>query len=377
MKSSKHWGVALAVWLCSAGVLVGCGQGSSPSGNSNSSGGNPGSPANQAAPASPTTSAAANSAADFYKGKTLSVIVPSGAGGAYDQWARLLAPYLQKQLGVKAVDVVNVPGAGGLIGTRQIYSAAPDGLTIGITNAGGDVFNQIAGTPGLAFDVTKFNWIGRPDDDTYVMSARVGGEIQSFADLLKHKSGSPVRVVDVGVGTATYNADRIIFSVFGIQANLIAAYASSEASKAGFLRGDGDVTSLTESAIKPLVDSGKATIILAESTTPLKDQPQVPTLAQVAQQAHLNQDQQNLLTALSNVMTLGHSFFAPPGVPADRLAFLRQAFQQALQDPTFQNRVKQAGLEIGYASGDQLQQMVSQAMSESGPLKAILGSQSK
>src|SRR5690242_14809133 len=69
----------------------------------------------------------------FYSGKTLTVVVPYGPGGGYDQWARILSPYLKKYLGVSEVKVQNVPGGGGLIGTNQIYSAKADGLTIGDT----------------------------------------------------------------------------------------------------------------------------------------------------------------------------------------------------------------------------------------------------
>ncbi|MCL6593621.1 MAG: hypothetical protein K6T31_06560, partial [Alicyclobacillus sp.] len=100
--------------------------------------------------------------------------------------------------------------------------------------------------------------------------------------------------------------------------------------------------------------------------------PGVPTVLDLAKQAGLSQDKIDALTAMSNIMDMGHAFFAPPGVPADRLAALRKAFQQTMQDPNFQAEATKAGLYLGYASADDLQQMTQDAMSHAAMLKPLL-----
>ncbi|MCL6637426.1 MAG: hypothetical protein K6T26_05715, partial [Alicyclobacillus sp.] len=164
-QGKKRWMAAAALSMAALmAPLAGCGsQGQSGGSNTGGASGNSNSAGNAT-----TSTASASSGYEFYKGKTLQIIVPYSPGGGYDQWARLIAPYMQKYLGVAKVEVVNVDGGGGLVGTNQIYAAKPDGLTIGDTNAGGDVFDQISKAPGTNFDVSKFSWIGRPDDDPHI-----------------------------------------------------------------------------------------------------------------------------------------------------------------------------------------------------------------
>ncbi|MCL6593153.1 MAG: hypothetical protein K6T31_04180, partial [Alicyclobacillus sp.] len=310
--NAKAWGLAATGALLA--LATGCGGGaSSPS------------PQNTSAPPAATNTAgntggstATSAAADFYKGKTLTVIVPYGPGGGYDQWARLLAPYLQKYLGVAKVDVQNVTGGAGLVGTNQIYSAKPDGLTIGDTNAGGDVFDQITHQPGVQFDVTKINWLGRPDHDPGMIVARAGSPYKSFNDVLAtKKSNSTVRVVSDGVGDNHYFGALIAMNAFNIPFHMIAAYKDSSELKAGFLRGDGDVVELSASDLMPLVQSGKATVIAMQSLTRWSQMPNIPTIAEIAQQQGLSDAQIQVLKSVAGVFEMGHAFMAPEGVPAD------------------------------------------------------------
>ncbi|WP_206922850.1 Bug family tripartite tricarboxylate transporter substrate binding protein [Alicyclobacillus suci] len=317
-------------------------------------------------------SASGESAADFYKGKILQFIVPYGPGGGYDQWARLIAPYLQKYLGVRQVQVENVPGGGGLVGTNQIYAAKPDGLTIGDTNAGGDVFDQIVGASGMNFDVTKMTWLARPDDDPHIMAVHPGGKYTSFEDLEHAKE--PVQALATGKGSSDYNAAVVTFNAFKIPFKMVAAFSGSSDEKAAFLRGNGDTSSLSASDIAEIGNQAK--VVILESGQSFDKLPNVPTVIQLAKQAGLSENTINALNSMVNIMDLGHAFIAPPGVPADRIKALDDAISKSLQDPKFVAAAKRANLYIGYLPASKVTQMVSQSMKTASELKPLLNDNS-
>lgn len=304
------------------------------------------------------------SAEAFFQGKTMTVIVPYGVGGGYDGWARLTAPYLKRYLGLAAVEVVNRPGAGGLVGTDAVYAAKPDGLTIGDTNAGGDYFAQLAGRSGAKFDVRRINWIGRPDGDPHVIAVHAHGPYQSFEDLLALRgSKTTVRALATGKGSDDYNADVIVFNVFGIPFHMIAAFKGSHAEKATFLSGEGDTIPCSASCIARMGGSVKNILVIANQ--PFDKAPTVPTTNQVSRKVGLSSDKREVLKQLANVMALGHAFMAPPGVPEDRLSAIREAFRKTLHNPDFIQSAKKAELYLGYKSGAALTHMVRSAESHS------------
>lgn len=358
-EARRRWPAVLAAAGLAAAV-AGCG-------STSSAGSQP------AAGASSAKGGSAQAAAAFYRGKTLTIVVPYGAGGGYDQWARLLSPYLQKYLGLARVVIVNQPGGGGLVGTNQVYHAKPDGLTIGDTNAGGDVFDQIAHDPGAQFDVLKFDWIGQPDNDPHVMSLSAASPYHTFADLLNaKKTHTVVRALGTGQGSSDYNAALITLNGFGIPYRMIAAYQGSTQEKAGFLRGDGDIISVSASDIAPLVQAKHAIPVLVESDQPFSKLPNVPTITSEAKKVGLPASTIQAFVGLSGVMNLGHAFFAPPGVPADRLQALRQAFEQAVNNPEFQAQAAKAGLYVGYASPSQLSTWAKDGVDASSELAKLL-----
>lgn len=304
----------------------------------------------------------------FFHGKRMTIIVPSGVGGGYDTWVRLSAPFMQKYLGLGSVQVVNKPGGGGLIGSNAVYNAKPDGLTIGDTNAAGDYFTQLSGTPGVEFDVRQFSWLGRPDGDPHVIAVRPDGPYKSFKDLLKAKS--PINALAVGKGAADYSADRIIYTVFGVPFHMIAAFKSSHSEKATFLAGDGDTIPCSASCIARMGSNLK--VVLVVDTQPFVREPGVPTVIQAAQEAGLSAQKIDILKRLAGVMSLGHAFVAPPHVPAARLAALREAFRKTLHDPAFQARAEKAHLYLGYVPGAELARMVDDAYAQRSAFKRVL-----
>lgn len=339
-----------------SGILAGCG-------NSGSSKTNV-----QQTASTSNGSSSKSSANDFYKGKTLTMIVPYGPGGGYDQWARIIAPFMQKHLGAAKVEVVNADGGGGIVGTNKIYTANPDGLTIGDTNAGGDVFDQIMGAPGAQFDVKKFNWIGRPDHDPSIIAVRPKGPFKTFEEFAKTKT--TIKALATGKGDSQYNATVITLNAFGIPFNMVAAFSGSKEEKAAFLRGNGDTMTVSSSDIKEIKDQATAMILnSAQSSDKLKG---VPTVLDMAKKYNLSNEKVDSLKVMSDVMDLGHAFFAPPGVPQDRVNALRQAFEKSVNDPDFIKEATKAGLYVGFLSGNDLQKLTEKSLSEKNKLKSLL-----
>ena len=330
----RGWWVAAALTL-TAGLAAACGSGNA--GSASGSGG----------------------ASSFYQGQTLTVVVPYSPGGGYDQWARVMAPYLQKYLGVSEVKIQNMPGGGGLIGTNQVYAAKPDGLTIGDTNAGGDVFDQMDNADGYQADVTKMGWIGRPDDDPHVIATR-DADHRSFDGIVN--ANRQIKALATGKGSSDYNSAVIIYNAFHVPFQMVAAFSGSSDEKAAFLSGEGATASLSASDIAAI--KGKASPVVVVSKETFNKLPTTPTVIDEAKKHNLSPDTIKALTALSDVMDLGHAFFAPPGVPADRLQALRTAFQKAMQDKGLLSAAQKAGLYPGFESGPALTQAAKDALGQ-------------
>lgn len=298
-------------------------------------------------------------ARDFYKGKTITLIVPYGAAGGYEYWAAALKPYLEKTLGVSRIDIVNKPGGGGLVGEDNLYQATPDGLTIGEVNGGGSIFAQIIHKSGVNFDMTKFGWIGSPDVETTITAARSGAPYKSFGDMWKLRGGTEKVVgLSAGYGGEDYVGTALPLATFGIPYQMLVAYQGSSAAKAGLLRGDGDISSYGFSVFRPLIESHSVVPLFITAASPSALLPGLPTVLQLADQYKLPQSGVHALTVFAHAVNMGKDWAAPPGVPADRLAFLRAAFREAAQDPGFLDTAKKAGRVGGYTAPDDLERTI-------------------
>jgi tripartite-type tricarboxylate transporter receptor subunit TctC len=303
--------------------------------------------------------AQARPAQDFYRGKVLTVIVPYGAAGGYEYWAAALKPYLEKTLGVSRIDIVNRPGGGSLVGTDYLYSAKPDGLTIGEVNGGGTIFAQIVKKPGVDFDLTKFGWIGSPNVETPVTASRASSPYKVFADLWKLRGG-PKKVValSAGYGGESYVGAIMPLATFAIPYRVLLAYQGSSAAKAGLLRGDGDIANFGYPVFGPLIQSHNVVPLYVTAPRPSALLPGLPTILQLAQHYKLPKSSIDTIDVCAHAVTMGKDWAAPPGTPAGRLAFLRAAFRKAVENPNFLAAAKKAGRVPGYKSPKEIEQTI-------------------
>lgn len=303
--------------------------------------------------------ATAQTAAAFYQGKTLTVIIPYGAAGGYEYWAAALKPFLEKTLGVARIDLVNKTGGGGLVGTNTLYQSEPDGLTIGEVNGTGSIFAQIIHKPAVNFDMTKFAWIGRPNLETTVTVARSGSPYKSFADLWKLRGGTNQAVgLSAGYGGNDYVGTALPLATFGIPYQMLVAYQGSSSAKAGLLRGDGDVATYGYSVFRPLIQSNSVVPLYIAGLERFAPLPDVPTILELARKYKLPASEITTIKAMAEAVNMGKDWAAPPGVPADRLAFLRAAFRKAAEDPGFIATAKKAARVAGYGPPEELERTI-------------------
>ncbi len=305
-------------------------------------------------------------AAEFYKGKTLNLIVPFSPGGGFDQYPRLAQPGLEAAMPGTAVVVQNVTGAGGIVGSNQIYRAAPDGLTIGIGNIGGLAFAAATGVEGVQYDLGKYTWLGRVYSEPRVVVVASNGKVASVGDL--KKLGRPVLVSATGVGPDDYYVALVLFQGLGIPVKMATGYTGQADSNLAILRGEVDCTVSSLGGAQTAIDGGDLKPILFVADAPVKGFEKVA----LAKDQGLSSDGQKLVDAAYKVLELERSFIGPPGIPADRVEFLRAAFNKVFADPATLALMTKAKSSVVWLDGKTCEQKIQGVVSNSQLLKDVL-----
>lgn len=293
--------------------------------------------------------ATAQDAAEFFKGKTIKWIVPYRPGGGYDEYSRVIAPYMEKYTGAQ-IEIMNIPGSGGMRGAVEIFKAPADGLHIGIINGSAMITNELAEIEGADYRVADYNFLGRMVADVRVMVASTLSGIETFDDLMNN--GRPEVIGATGLGGSTYVDAVIVASVFGMDQRVVHGFNSSSDIRTSMLRGEvqGMWGSLGSAASG--VEDGDHKIILhgeRESTGMLEG---IPSVFDIAATSADPERAMRILEGWEGLSAVGRPVAAPPGVPEDRLAFLRDAFAKAMNDPEFVASAVEAGRELAFRDGD-------------------------
>jgi tripartite-type tricarboxylate transporter receptor subunit TctC len=302
------------------------------------------------------------SPAEFYKGKVVTIIVPYAPGGGFDQYPRLAAPFLEKNIPGSSVVVENVPAAGGIVGVNTIYAAKPDGLTIGIGNIGGLILASINGQEGVAYDLAKMTWLGRIFSDARAVYVASNSGISTPDDL--KKLGRPVKLA-TNVGSEDYFMSIALFKALDVPLKLVTGYESSQERDLAVLRGevDGTINSMSTALISIQGGSFKPLIFISDKA--VAGYEKVP----LAKDLSKNADTQKLLDATFRVIELERSFIAPPGIPADRVAFLRGVFDKTFADPELIAVLTKAKRPVVWMDGKTCEQKIVTIMADAQQLK--------
>jgi tripartite-type tricarboxylate transporter receptor subunit TctC len=304
-------------------------------------------------------SADAQSPAEFYKGKTIDMMIGYSVGGGYDVYARLIARHLGRHIpGNPTITPKNMEGAGSLRLANWLFSVAKkDGTVIG-TIGRGTGFDALLGNKAAQFDGTKFTWIGSANDEVSVCVVWNGRtKITRFEDLLTNE----LNVGGTGAAADTDQFPRIINGVLGTKMKIITGYPGGNDVNLAMERGEVDGRcgwswSSVESTRGSWVKEKKITILMQLSLKKHPDLPDVPLITDLAK----TDEQRAILRLIFARQPLGRPFLGPPGIPEDRTAALRKAFMDTMKDKEFLAEAEKAQLEITPVSGEEVQRLVAE-----------------
>jgi tripartite-type tricarboxylate transporter receptor subunit TctC len=316
-----------------------------------------------------TTSAPwAQPVADFYRGKTVRLIIGYGSGGSYDFYGRLAAEFLGRHIpGNPTIIPVNMPGAGGFKAIEYLYKVAPqDGTHLG------SVAQQLAMTAlvdeKLGIEPTKLNYLGRLTAMIDIAVALPKSGITSFQDARK-------REITVGAGQSTSTSAlyaRALNTYAGSRFKIVTGYSGTAEIQLAVERGEVEVNggeSLpTVQVHNPDWLQGKAVFLYQNGLKRALQLPQVPTMAELVtldegRQVEGRQvEGRQVMGALAGTAEIGRSILTTPGVPQERLAALRAAFQRMLADPDFLAAMAKRNVMIEPATGEAMDAVTTQTM---------------
>ena len=298
-------------------------------------------------------------AADFYAGKQVIVVAGTEAGGGYDFYARILARHLPKHIPGNPTSIVqNMPGAGGIRGANFLYNvAAKDGLTIGLIH-NGLPFAQLYGNTQAQYDPEKFVWLGSPTKEISIFLIWHTVPVSSIAEAKAMGRELVLGAAGAATGGAFYS--RILTATFGLKIKTIVGYKGLAESLLAMERGENEGYASTfwstlQSTRAEWLKEGKIKLMLRYSGDPIPGFESVPLAEDLAE----TEEDRQLLQMASAPFTLGRPFAAPPGVPADRLAILKVAVWETLQDPVYRTDCVQQHLECESPStGEQIAEVI-------------------
>jgi tripartite-type tricarboxylate transporter receptor subunit TctC len=293
--------------------------------------------------------------ADFYKGKTVRIVVGIGVGSGYDINARALARHLSAHIpGNPTVIVQNQPGAGSLIMTNQMYAAGPfDGTVIGAS------FNGLPTTPLLApagarFEAVKLNWIGSTNRETQAMYVWHTAPIMTLDDLYTKE----MIVGAQAPGSTQYDYPMLAKELFGMKFKVITGYEATPKIHLAMERGEVHGTWANWSTLKAISSDwlrDKKIRILAQWD--LKKHPEMPDVPMFLDIAKTEADKQALTLALAR-LEFGRPFFMPPNVPLERVAAVRRAFDAAMKDKEFLAEADKLKIEVDALTGEEVAALI-------------------
>jgi len=297
---------------------------------------------------------------NFYEGKDVRVLIGAGVGGTYGLYAQLVTRHLRKHIpGQPNLIVQSMPGAGGNIALNYSYSVAPkDGTMMHVIHS--DVLFHTVLNPAVKFNAKDFGYIGRvADADSFILATRASG-IKSLDDA---------RAKEVTMGatgrTNIFSLSSLLMNrTAGTKFKVIAGYKGASDIMIAMERGELDSSGMTVANAIALhgekLARGDLVPVFAVAEERLADYPDVPNITEFGGEA-----EKTLMDLYVSTIVLGRSLAFPPGVPADRLAIMREAFTKMMADPEFIAETKKSNVPVSKMSGEDLEAYVARVMSQS------------
>ena len=298
----------------------------------------------------------AQTAADFYRGRSIDLYIGYSAGGGYDVYARALARHMGRFIpGSPAIVPKNMPGAGSLVLDNWLYNVAPrDGSAFG-TIARGVAFDPLFGSTRAQFDAAKFAWIGSMNEEVSVCAAWHTTGVTRLEDVMQRE----FTVGGSGPAADTDVFPKVLNGTIGTRFKIITGYPGGNDIDLAMERGEvmgrcGWSWSSVVATHKSWLDESKISILVQLSLRTHPDLPNVPLVMSFAR----TDEQKQIFRLTFARQPMGRPFLAPPGIPPDRLSALRDAFMTTMTYPTFMAEAGKMQLEINPVAGDAVQEIV-------------------
>jgi tripartite-type tricarboxylate transporter receptor subunit TctC len=305
----------------------------------------------------------------YYQGKTMTIIVGTGAGDLYDLYARSIALFMGKYLpGNPGIIVQNMPGAGHMIAANYIYTVAkPDGLTLGAINAG-LYFEQLVGRAEVRFDWPKYTWVGNATKSPQVLYMRTDSPFKTIDDVRSAKE--PPKCGTTGTGNMGYLVPKLLEETVGANFNVISGYKGGNEIDLAVERGEIQCRSLSTEAYfsrEPFLTwrkNGFSRELVQGGKTRIEKLPNVPTIFELMDKYKTPELGRRLASTLLASGDFHRPYLAPPKIRPDLVKTLREAFTKTMKDPDFLAETKKKRLDIDSTTGEEVETLTKEVMSQ-------------
>jgi tripartite-type tricarboxylate transporter receptor subunit TctC len=292
---------------------------------------------------------------EFYKGKTITVVTSTGPGGTYDLTARSLSRHMPRYLpGAPNMVVQNMPGGGNVLATNFMYNIAPKDGTAIATLHNAMPLHQTLGGQGVRFDATKFTWLGSlgAENSGVIVWAKSG--LKTFEDLKKRD----VILGGTGAGSGIVIFPQIMNSELGTRFKIVTGYRTSDEVNIAMERGEVEARTLGLVSLLgqnvEWIEGGKVNVLAQIGARRDKRLANVPLLQELTNDVK----QKQLFALMASPTAIGKPFTGPPGLPPERYAMLRTAFEAMVKDRDFLDEMQRLKIDIDPMSGDEIAAIV-------------------
>ena len=289
-----------------------------------------------------------------FAARSVTVLIAFEPGGSYDVYGRLVARFLGAHLpGKPNVIVQNMPGAGGLIGANNLYEvAARDGSVVGEISQTAAI-GQALSTPGVRYDVRKFNWVGRMTSNVQLMHSWKTANGKNMDDALKME----IIVAGTGPTSSSVVFPKIMNDLLGTKFRVVPGFQGAASATLAMERREVDAVVRPWSEIKARnpdwVRDGVIHPLVQFSLSRHPDLPKIPAVVDLAR----DERQRQLLSLFASGSDVGNALVLPPNTPASIVATYRKAFQETMSDPQLIDEARRLVLEADWIDGEKLQKL--------------------
>jgi len=312
-------------------------------------------------------------AADFYKGKTIKIIVGYSPGGGYDIYARNLARHMGKHIaGAPNIIAQNMTGAGSLRAANYLYNRAPkDGTQFGTFSRTLPILALTGAGKNVRYDPVKFTWVGSTAsyaDDAYLMSVHKDSGVKHVRELIG-KDAKSVTFGSTNFGSTGFDVPLVLKATLGLNIKLVHGYPGGSAINLAITRREMDGRTQGLSSLRTMGDWRKERVPLVQFARGMSRHPDlanVPTALELA----TRQEDRDLITMIETAFFMARPYAAPPGLPAERTKILRAAFSATQKDAAYLGDAKKLRIDISPKSGAEVDGIVAKLMAMPKPLIA-------